>query len=277
MGNADLRKFSLRSLIVAVLFIGSVATLIKNHSAWHVVSEQHKEHTALIGDNTRDMRVLANPSGNEVEIIDGETTEIVLVLKGHQDAVTSVAFSPDGSRLISVSRDSTGRIWNVRTGAEVSCLKGHKGSIEHVSISADGQYVITAGEDAVAIIWDMSSAPKIVLVGHTAGLYTARFSPDSNRVITASKDGSARIWDVRLGNELSVLLMNYGVVWDAVFVDDNSIRTFHQGQRVVEWHRRRPEYWWGMFWLPEFWMVILTGICLFLSIRSECRALKSKT
>ena len=37
----------------------------------------------------------------------------VLCLKGHTDGVTSIAFAPDGRRVLSGSRDSTARIWDV--------------------------------------------------------------------------------------------------------------------------------------------------------------------
>ena len=48
-----------------------------------------------------------------------------LTLAGHADSVTSVAFSPDGQRLASASRDQTVKIWDSATGKELFTLKGH--------------------------------------------------------------------------------------------------------------------------------------------------------
>jgi hypothetical protein len=35
------------------------------------------------------------------------------------------------------------------------------------------------------------------------------------------------------------------------------------------WHRRRPEYWWGVAWLPEFWLTVVFGALLVWSLRRD--------
>ncbi|KAJ1487645.1 hypothetical protein T484DRAFT_1785873 [Baffinella frigidus] len=41
-------------------------------------------------------------------------------LQGHSDSITSIAFSPDGKRVVSGCHDKLIKIWNVETFAEVS-------------------------------------------------------------------------------------------------------------------------------------------------------------
>ena len=41
-------------------------------------------------------------------------------LRGHTTVVQSVAFSPDGKRVVSGSGDNLAKIWDASTGAEVS-------------------------------------------------------------------------------------------------------------------------------------------------------------
>jgi WD40 repeat protein len=46
--------------------------------------------------------------------------------------VNSVAFSPDGSRVVSASHETTVRIWNARTGGLEAVLEGHTHLRQHL-------------------------------------------------------------------------------------------------------------------------------------------------
>src|SRR5262245_43651731 len=62
-----------------------------------------------------------------------------LTIRGHGEAVHSVAFSPDGKRLASGSLDRTVKLWDVGAGQEIATLKGHTGNIFSVTFSPDGK------------------------------------------------------------------------------------------------------------------------------------------
>ena len=51
----------------------------------------------------------------------------IAVLRGHEDAVFSAAFSPDGSRIVTASWDKTARIWDAASAKEIAVLRGHEG------------------------------------------------------------------------------------------------------------------------------------------------------
>ena len=54
----------------------------------------------------------------------------IITLKGHTGLVTSVAFSPDGTRLASAgSTIATVKVWDAATGQETLTLKGHTGAV----------------------------------------------------------------------------------------------------------------------------------------------------
>lgn len=45
---------------------------------------------------------------------------------------------------------------------------------------------------------------------------------------------------------------------------------------VVYFRRRRPEYWWGLAWLPEFWLSLLFSVGLNLSLLRDRRRLRGR-
>src|SRR5262249_8467780 len=64
--------------------------------------------------------------------------------------VTSVAFSPDGARVLTGLQDGTARLLDAVTGKEIRAFKGHDGPIRSVAFSGDGKLVLTGSEDKTA-------------------------------------------------------------------------------------------------------------------------------
>ncbi|KAL0960311.1 hypothetical protein HGRIS_011937 [Hohenbuehelia grisea] len=80
-------------------------------------------------------------------------------LKGHSSIVTSVAFSPDGTRIVSGSYDSKIRVWDASTGhPTMPPLEGHSQEVTSVAFSPDGTRIVSGSGDHSIRIWDPSSA-----------------------------------------------------------------------------------------------------------------------
>jgi len=76
----------------------------------------------------------------------------VNVFEGHTASVNSVAFSPDGSRMVTGSDDNTARVWS-RSGDVLYVLEGHAADVTSAAFSPDGEWVVTASEDGTAALW----------------------------------------------------------------------------------------------------------------------------
>src|ERR1700730_6543750 len=71
----------------------------------------------------------------------------IQVMEGHSHGVTSVSFSPDGTRIVSGSHDSTVRVWDAVTGAHLQTLEGHSLSVTSASFSPDGTRIVSGSYD----------------------------------------------------------------------------------------------------------------------------------
>jgi WD40 repeat protein len=130
-----------------------------------------------------------------------------LELNGHTNPVTSVAFSPDGARLVTGSEDLTAKVWDARTGAALLELKGHRNGVLSVAFSPDGARLVTGSRDSTAKVWDARTGALLLeLLGHTIEVYSVGFSPDGVRIVTSAgewnRPGEAKVWNARTGAEL---------------------------------------------------------------------------
>lgn len=142
---------------------------------------------------------------------DATTTAIkgeLMAFEEHHEPVWSVAFSPDGKRVLSGSGKKNGeysiRLWEAESGKEIQKFLGHTDTVRTVAFSPDGARIVSGSWDKTIRLWDLTTGKTIrVLQGHmdaiTGGI---TFSSDGTRIFSGSIDGTARMWDVETGNEL---------------------------------------------------------------------------
>jgi WD40 repeat protein len=159
-----------------------------------------------------------------------------LTLKGHTEAVQSVAFSPDGKRLASGSNDKTVKVWDTATGQEALTLKGHTNRVSSVAFSRDGKRLASAGDWTVKV-WDAATGEEILtLKGHTNGVSDVAFSPDGKRIASASDDRTVKVWDAATGQEIRTLRGHTGNVTTVAFSPDGErLASGSDDQTVKVW------------------------------------------
>lgn len=132
-------------------------------------------------------------------------SSLLQIFHGHEDEVTAVCFSPDGTRLASASRDRQIRIWHVQSGALLQVMSGHEAGIEVIAFSADGMRLASGAEDNMILVWSMPGGELLhILEGHGGAVRSLSFSPDGDILASGSDDNSVRLWRVQTGKQEKV-------------------------------------------------------------------------
>lgn len=150
-----------------------------------------------------DSRRIATGSGathscsDGTQLWDAATGQQLRRFTGQGNAVTSVAFSPDGKWLAAGGTDYTTRIWDVESGAEIQRLAGHSAPVWSLSWSLDGTRLLTASgsdgtrSDFTVRMWDTSSGAELRRFANA--FHPAVLLPSGDRMVSNSAEVS--IWD----------------------------------------------------------------------------------
>lgn len=112
----------------------------------------------------------------------------------HEDAVLSLDFSPDGTRIASGSSDKIAKVTDVTSGRQTNLFEGHTHYVSSVSFRADGRVLASAGADGVVMTWDiLSGERKKKIEGWTKEVTSVQFIGATSQILTAAGDNLVRI------------------------------------------------------------------------------------
>ncbi|XP_048478168.1 actin-interacting protein 1 isoform X3 [Plutella xylostella] len=140
----------------------------------------------------------------KIFLYDGTTSE----LKGeigspaHKGGVYGIAWSPDGTQLLSCSGDKTCAVWDVASRERVTTFNmGQAVENQQVSCLWQGKHLISVSLSGVINYLDVNNpdTPLRTLVGHNKPITCLAVHPDRHTVYTASHDGTVTAWNVNNG------------------------------------------------------------------------------
>ncbi|HQH72442.1 MAG TPA: WD40 repeat domain-containing protein, partial [bacterium] len=167
-------------------------------------------HAAAYSPNGK---YIASAGGSLVYLWPLNADEPVRMLTGHTGSVTSVAFSADGSKLLSGSQDNTALLWDVASGQPVRVFRGHAGAVNGVAFLPGGSRLLTGSEDRTARLWDAETGQALVTFsGHNGAVNAVAAAPDGKTVLTGSRDNTAKLWDAETGAIRKTFIGHSGAV-----------------------------------------------------------------
>jgi WD40 repeat protein/serine/threonine protein kinase len=206
--------------------VTDVRTILFTPDASRIVIQSAASGEVLASDvrHLRDSAHSADGAGASASL-----ARVVLELRGDQGWLTTIAISPDGSRLASLVANTV-RVWDASLGRPLATLGGHGGAIHHVAWSPDGSRIATAGADGSVRVWDAQRHDEAdERLAHESGVNALAFSHDATTLASAGADATVRLWDAVTGNLL--LTMQDG---DALDIEHATSLAFtRSGVRLV--------------------------------------------
>jgi WD40 repeat protein len=133
-----------------------------------------------------------------VRILDAKMgTLAVSPMAGHTDGLLSVAWFPDGQRLITASRDRTIRLWSSETGYQMGQeLGGHQAWTVQVTVSSDGKLIAALSGDCIRL-WNAITLDQILLVlKRDSPVLCMAISAGTRFIAGGSGDKKVFLWDI---------------------------------------------------------------------------------
>jgi len=143
--------------------------------------------------------------------------------------------------LISGSKDTTLKVWNLKTREELFTLTGHSSPVTAVAVAvtADGLQAISSSSDGSLKVWDLKSRKAILTIkGHRGSVEAIAVTPDGKHLVSAASDHTLRVWDLLTGEEITRFTADTPLTCCAIAPEGTTIVA---GDRVGQLHFLRWE------------------------------------
>ena len=149
------------------------------------------------------------------------------VFSGDAAPVSSVAFSPDGTRLASGSWSGRVKLWDIATQKNIATLEGYSlgaTGVNSVAFSPDGTRLASGRSNHIIELWNVATQRNVGrLEGHTSGVSSVAFSPDGTRLASGGSDATVKLWDVATQNNVGTLKGHTSYVNSVAFSPDGTL------------------------------------------------------
>ncbi|KAG2365167.1 hypothetical protein BDR07DRAFT_698407 [Suillus spraguei] len=172
---------------------------------WNTKTWQEQADPIGCGDRVDCVRyspsgeLLAIATSLNIQIYNSGTRKRVASFKAHTDYNWSLAWTPDGTRLLTCGYDSdhTIREWDTSTWEQVGDpWQGHSNSIFDITFNPAGTLLASASDDNHVRLWQLSDRRTVATFRHSSRVICVTFSVDGKRIFSGGADKMILEWAV---------------------------------------------------------------------------------
>jgi WD40 repeat protein len=123
--------------------------------------------------------------------------------QGNGHEVSSLAFSPDGTRVAAPGPGFSVLLWDVASGKELRRFAGHHSDVNSVALSPDGKLLATGSDDTTLRFWDVESGRELhEIQERDSGFHSLAFSSDGKTLAATGAGDTVHLLEVPSGKEI---------------------------------------------------------------------------
>lgn len=150
-------------------------------------------------------RLITGASSGEFTIWNGLTFNFETILQGHEQAIRTMAWSCNGSYLLSGDHVGTIKYWQPNLN-NLHVVQGHKEPVRDVSFCPSDLKFASCSDDGTIKIWDFIDAKEeSCLSGHGWDVRNVQWHPYHSLLASGSKDNTIKLWDPRFSKNLATI------------------------------------------------------------------------
>jgi len=196
-----------------ILFFASIFIVAKS-----MAFDRYTAHGGPIKGlaHSTELNLLVSTSFDYTAVVwDTESMTELKQLIGHNAAVNTATFSPDGEWLATAGDDNQILLWAVSDLKNPSAvpqpvaLNGHTAKVIHLEFDDASQRLLSSSWDRRVGLWDISDQSLIrFFEGHRGPVNAAQFMPNDDQIVSAGGDGHIRLWNISSGEYVRSLARN---------------------------------------------------------------------
>ena len=155
-----------------------------------------------------------------------------------------LAFSPDGTRLASGSRDTTVQLWETTPNHAPVTLRKHTGWPTALAFSPDGKLLASGGTDNTVILWDAVTGESLATFSdHLSDISALAFSPDGATLASGSSDGTIRVWNTEKRHPLPTHIAGHaGYLSKLIRKDESTLVSVADDGIITHWDLKTSQH-----------------------------------
>lgn len=138
--------------------------------------------------------------------------KLIATLRGHDDVVFSLAFSPDGKQLASASFDNSVRLWDAHSYVPMKEYHHHSDFVYAVAFSPNGKQIVSASKDRTVALVDVETGKTaFTFSGMEQDVMAVAFHPDGKSVISSGFEPGVFWWNAQTGERIGKPAAGHGI------------------------------------------------------------------